>query len=159
LYGVSERVGVGLIPRFGFNDPSDGRDSSKVGIGDLTLQAQYGLTRFEEGSWIPMTAFVFQETLPTGKYDRLGDRAADGLGAGAYSSTLEYERDCSTHVVGSSPQRTELNSSPAHTWSLAPAIEYNFNSRVGIIVGAKLTTAGRNATAVVVPVAAVNIVI
>ena len=45
------------------------------------------------------------------------------------------------------------------TWSLAPAIEYNFNSRVGIIAGAKLTVAGRNATAVVIPVAAMNIVI
>src|SRR5882724_5272185 len=41
LYGLTDRVSVGLIPRFGFNDPSDGRSSSKVGIGDLTLQGQY----------------------------------------------------------------------------------------------------------------------
>jgi hypothetical protein len=230
LYGLSDRVGVGLIPRFGFNELSDGRDSSKVGIGDLTLQAQYGLTRYQEGSWIPSTAFVFQETLPTGKYDRLGDRPADGLGAGAYSTNLSlysqyffwmpngrilrtrldlsyaisgsasvhdasvygttdgfdgrarpgnvalinaaweysvtrnwvlaldvlYEHDSNTHVSGGGVQ---LNSGPGHTWSVAPAIEYNFNSRVGVIAGAKLTTSGRNATAVVIPVAAVNIVI
>jgi hypothetical protein len=53
----------------------------------------------------------------------------------------------------------ELNSGPGHTWALAPAIEYNFNSRVGVIVGAKLTVSGRNAPALVIPVAAVNIVI
>jgi hypothetical protein len=29
-----------------------------------------------------------QETLPTGKYDRLGDRPSDGLGSGAYTTTL-----------------------------------------------------------------------
>jgi hypothetical protein len=79
-----------------------------------------------------------------------------------------YEHDSNTHVagldphgagVGLPPAQVELNSGPGHTWSLAPAIEYNFNSRVGIIAGAKLTTAGRNATAVVIPVAAINIVI
>jgi hypothetical protein len=230
LYGLSDRVGIGLIPRFGCNEPSVGRDSSKVGVGDLTLQAQYGLTRYEEGSWIPSTAFVLQETLPTGKYDRLGDRPADGLGTGAYSTNLSlysqyffwmpngrilrtrldlsysisgsahvrdvsvygttdgfngrarpgdvalidaaweysvtrnwvlaldvlYEHDSNTHVAGGGVQ---LNSGPGHSWSLAPAVEYNFNSRVGVIAGAKLTTSGRNATAVVIPVAAVNIVI
>jgi hypothetical protein len=237
LYGLSDRVSVGLIPRFGFNDPGDGRSSSKVGLGDLTLQAQYGLTRFVEGTWIPSTAFVFQETLPIGKYDRLGDRPADGFGAGVYSTTLAlysqyffwmpngrilrtrldlsysisgsadvrdvsvygtgdgfkgrarpgnsalinaaweysvtrhwvlaldvvYEHDSNTHVSGvnlhGAPATVELNSGPGHTWSLAPAIEYNFNSRVGVIAGAKLTTSGRNATAVVIPVAAINIVI
>jgi Putative MetA-pathway of phenol degradation len=230
LYGLTNNVGVGLIPRFGFNEVSVGRDSSKVGVGDLSVQAQYGLTKFQEGSWIPTTAFVVQETLPTGKYDRLGDRPADGLGVGAYSTNLAlysqyffwmpngrilrtrldvsyqisgsagvrdvsvygteegfrgrarpgnvtvldaageysmtqhwvlamdvvYEHDGSTHVHGAG---LDFNTGQSHTWSLAPAIEYNFNSRVGIIAGAKLTVAGRNATAVVIPVAAINIVI
>jgi outer membrane putative beta-barrel porin/alpha-amylase len=230
LYGLTSKVGVGLIPRFGFNDVSVGRDSSKVGVGDLSVQAQYGLTTFREGSWIPATAFVVQETLPTGKYDRLGDRPADGLGLGTYSTNLAlysqyffwmpdgrilrtrldvsyqisgsagvrdvsvygteegfrgrarpgnvtvvdaageysmtqhwvlamdvvYEHDGSTHVHGSG---LNFDSGRSHTWSLAPAIEYNFNSRIGIIAGAKLTVAGRNATALVIPVAAINIVI
>jgi hypothetical protein len=230
LYGLTDNVGVGLIPRFGFNDVSVGRDSSKPGVGDLSVQAQYGLTRFREGSWIPTTAFVIQETVPTGKYDRLGDRPADGLGLGTYSTNLAlysqyffwmpngrilrtrldvsysisgsagvrdvsvygteqgfrgrarpgnatvvnaageysmtqnwvlamdvvYEHDGSTRLHGSG---LDFNSGTSHTWSLAPAIEYNFNSRVGIIAGAKFTVAGRNATAVVIPVAAVNIVI
>jgi hypothetical protein len=230
LYGLTGNVGVGLIPRFGFNDVSVGRGSSKVGVGDLSVQAQYGLTKFQEGSWIPTTAFVVQETLPTGKYDRLGDRPADGQGLGAYSTNLAlysqyffwmpdgrilrtrldlsyqisgsaglrdvsvygtdegfrgrarpgnvtvvdaageysmtqhwvlamdvvYEHDGSTHVHGA---ELNFNTGESHTWSLAPAIEYNFNSRVGVIAGAKLTVAGRNATAVVIPVVAVNIVI
>jgi hypothetical protein len=230
LYGLTNEVGVGLIPRFGFNDVSGARRGSKVGVGDLSVQAQYGLTTFQEGGWIPTTAFVVQETLPTGKYDQLGDRPADGLGLGTYSTNLAlysqyffwlpngrilrtrldvsyqisgsagvrdvsvygteegfrgrarpgnvtvvnaageysmtqhwvlamdvvYEHDGSTHVHGAG---LDFNSGDSHTWSLAPAIEYNFNSRVGVIAGAKLTVAGRNATAVVIPVAAVNIVI
>jgi hypothetical protein len=230
LYGLTDKVGVGLIPRFAYNDLGEGRGSSKVGMGDVTVQAQYGLTQFHEGSWIPTTAFVLQETLPIGKYDQLGDRPANGVGAGAYSTNLAlysqyffwmpngrilrtrfdvsysisgstgvrdvsvygteegfrgrarpgnvtvadaageysltsnwvlamdvvYEHDGSTHVYGSG---LNVSSGTAHTWSLAPAIEYNFNSRVGIIAGAKFTVAGRNATAVVIPVAAVNIVI
>lgn len=241
LYGLSDRIGVGLIPRFGYSRISEGRDSSGVGIGDLTLQGQYGLTRFKEGTWIPSTALVLQETLPVGKYDRLGERPADGLGSGAYSTTLAlysqyffwmpngrilrtrldvsysiagsagvrdvsvygtdsgfrgrarpgnvaqidaageysvtrnwvlaldvlYEHDGNTHVHGLYPGNSggensaavELNSGKGHTWSLAPAIEYNFNSRIGVIAGAKLTVAGRNASAVIIPVAAVNIVI
>jgi hypothetical protein len=221
LYGLTDKVGVGLIPRFGLNEPA---------VGDLSVQAQYSLTRFSEGSWIPTTAFVVQETLPTGKYDRLGDRPGDGQGLGTYSTNLAlysqyffwmpngrilrsrldvsysisgstgvrdvsvygtadgfrgrarpgnvtvvdaageysmtqrwvlamdvvYEHDGNNHVYGSG---LNVNSGTASTWSLAPAIEYNFNSRVGIIAGAKLTVVGRNATAVVIPVAAVNIVI
>ena len=230
LYGLTDKIGVGLIPRFAFNDLGEGRSSSRVGMGDVTVQAQYGLTTFHEGSWIPTTAFVLQETLPIGKYDQLGDRPANGFGAGTYSTNLAlysqyffwmpngrilrtrfdvsyaisgsasvrdvsvygtdegfrgrarpgnvtvvnaageysltrnwvlamdvvYEHDGSTHVYGPG---FNVNSGTAHTWSLAPAIEYNFNSRVGVIAGAKLTVAGRNATAVVIPVAAVNIVI
>lgn len=41
---------------------------------------------------------------------------------------------------------------------LAPAVEYNFNSRVGLIVGTVFTAAGRNASATLVPVAALNMV-
>ena len=39
---------------------------------------------------------------------------------------------------------------------VAPALEYNFSARIGIIAGAKVTVTGRNTTAVVIPVAAVN---
>ena len=87
-YGLVDRVTVGLIPTAGFNKLSNGPSSSSVGLGDLTLQAQYRLTKFHVGSLIPTTSLAVQETLPTGKYDRLGNRPSDGLGSGAYATTL-----------------------------------------------------------------------
>jgi hypothetical protein len=89
-YGLVDRVTVGLIPTAGFNKVSNGPSSSGVELGDLTLQTQYRLTKFHEGSWIPTTSVAVQETLPTGKYDRLGDRPSDGLGSGAFTTTLAF---------------------------------------------------------------------
>ncbi|MGE5243742.1 MAG: transporter [Betaproteobacteria bacterium] len=88
LYGLTNSATVGLIPTVGFNKVSNGPSSSGLGLGDLTLHAEYALTRFHARSWIPATAIVLQETCPTGKYDRLGDRPSNGLGSGAYTTTL-----------------------------------------------------------------------
>ena len=88
LYGLADRLTVGLIPIVGYNRVSMGPNSSGVGIGDLTLQAQFRLTEFHEGSWLPTIAIQLQEALPTGKYDRLGNQPADGLGSGVYATTL-----------------------------------------------------------------------
>ena len=88
LYGLVDRVSVGLLPRFGFKAPSQGQSSSGIGVGDLGLQGQYRLTQFQEGHWLPTVALVVGETLPTGKYDRLDARASDGFGAGAHTTTL-----------------------------------------------------------------------
>jgi hypothetical protein len=68
-YGLVDRVTVGLIPTAGFNKVSNGPSSSGVGLGDLTLQTQYRLTKFHVDRWIPTTSIAVQETLPTGKYD------------------------------------------------------------------------------------------
>jgi len=87
-YGLANKVTVGMIPTAGFNQVSNGPSSSSVGLGDLTLQTQYEFTKFHEGSWTPTTSVALQETLPTGKYDRLGNRPSDGLGSGAYITTL-----------------------------------------------------------------------
>ena len=88
LYGIADRVTVGMIPTIGFNAPRDGTSSSGVGLGDIAAIAQYRLTQFHEGSWVPTTSLVVQETFPTGKYDRLGSRPSDGLGSGAYTTQL-----------------------------------------------------------------------
>jgi len=90
LYGLTDRVTVGAIPTFAYNRPDGAPNSRRVGVGDLTLQAQYRLTQFRKGGWIPTTSIVLQETLPTGKYDRLDGRGADGFGGGAYATTLGY---------------------------------------------------------------------
>ena len=88
LYGLADRVSVGMIPTAGYNTAGDPLSSSGVGLSDFSLQGQYRLTQFHESQWLPTTAIVIQETFPTGKYDRLGDRPSDGLGTGAYTTTL-----------------------------------------------------------------------
>ena len=93
LYGLTDRLTIGMIPRFFYVDPAGAPNSSGVEVGDLTLQAGYGLTRYQEGSYVPALAFVLDETLPTGRYDRLG-RASDGVGAGAYATGISvYSQD------------------------------------------------------------------
>jgi len=89
-YGLVDRFTVGVIPTVGYNRMSEGPSSGGVGMGDVTVQGQYRLTKFHEGNWIPTTSFAVQETFPSGKYDHLGDRPSDGLGSGAYTTTLAF---------------------------------------------------------------------
>jgi hypothetical protein len=234
-YGLLNKFTVGVLPTFGYNEPSNGPGSAGVGIGDLGVQAQYRLHLFREGSWIPTTSVNVQETLPTGKYDRL-DRPSNGFSAGSYTTNLGlytqtffwmptarilrmrlnvtqsfsnspkikdisvygttagfrghaspgaavlidlaaeynatrhwvlvmegvYRDQRNTRVAGyniANPSQTimfDLGSSQA--FALAPAIEYNFNSRVGVILGLRLFPAGKNTTDSVTPAIAVNIV-
>jgi hypothetical protein len=87
-YGLVNKFTVGVIPTFGYNRVSEGLSSAGIGLGDVTVQGQYRLTQFHEGSWIPTTSFNVQETFPTGKYDQLGNRPSDGLGSGAFTTTI-----------------------------------------------------------------------
>lgn len=233
LYGLADRFTVGLIPRFGFKDADGGLGSAAVNAGDLTLQAQYQLTGFEEGGLLPTISVNLSETLPAGAYDRL-DRFSDGFGAGAYTATLslysqtyfwmpngrilrtrfnlsyalpdtvdlmdrsvygtmpgfrghaspgasvvadlafEYsidrnwvaavdfwaEQDENTRVTGRYPGAPRMVSDlgRARLLYVAPALEYNFSSTFGIILGARIFAAGENQTATVTPVIAFNYV-
>lgn len=234
-YGLADRFTVGLIPRFGYDQPASGPNSSTIGVGDLTAQAQYRLTQFQEGHWLPTISLNVSETLPTGEYDRLG-RPSDGFGAGAYSTTLSlysqsyfwlnngrilrarfnlsyavsdrtkiedasvygtmagfrghaspgdtavanlafeysatknwvlavdfwYELDGATRVFGSYASNGggapafQSSSGAGRVLFVAPAFEYNWNSRVGVIFGARLVATGRNETATITPVMAIN---
>lgn len=87
LYGVTDRFTLGAIPIFGYNRIAGGPSSTGLELGDLTLQAQYRLTSWQEGSWVPTLSAVLKESLPTGRYDRLGNHPNDGLGAGSYATT------------------------------------------------------------------------
>ena len=80
---------------------------------------------------------------------------------------LAYEHDERTTLSGFEPRPPGGNSQPlrvdrdfgsGEVFTLAPAVEYNWNSRMGVIVGAIFTAAGRNASANVIPVAAINMV-
>jgi hypothetical protein len=88
LYGVTDRFTAGLVPVFGYTRVAGGADSSGVGAGDASVLMQYRLTRFPAESSLPTVSVQLQETLPTGRYEQLGDRPADGQGGGAYVTTL-----------------------------------------------------------------------
>ncbi len=90
LYGLADRFTVGLIPVFGYNTATGAASSSNVGVGDLSLLAQYRLTQYHVGKHTPTTSVVVQESLPTGKYDRLGANPNNGFGGGAYTTTVSY---------------------------------------------------------------------
>ncbi|MBM7131392.1 transporter [Dyella mobilis] len=242
LYGLANRLSVGLIPVFGYNRLGNGPSSSSVGVGDITLQAQYRLTEFQPGKWIPTTAIQLQETLPTGKYDQLGDRPADGLGSGTYTTTLAinsqmyfwlpngrilrmrfdvseafsnharvqgvsvygtgqnfqgnvkpgnasfadlsfeyslterwvlaldatYSHDANTLTAGEQlvdpagaipyPQNMRLNSGSSSAFGLAPAVEYNWSSAIGVLLGTRVTFGGHHSVDTVTPAVAVNYV-
>lgn len=88
-YGVREGIAVGLLPRFGYMEAAGTPNSSSPELADLDLRLQYALTTFREGKWVPDTGILLTETLPTGRYDRLG-RQSDGLGAGVVTTALSW---------------------------------------------------------------------
>jgi hypothetical protein len=82
------------------------------------------------------------------------------------ATDVEWERDGNTRVEGSDapaliptlPSYRIQDSGSDELLYLAPAIEYNWNARMGVIAGARVATLGRKVTATVTPVAAVNLV-
>ena len=234
LYGVTDTFTAGLIPRFGYSR-SGGRSSSSVQLGDLTVQGQYRLTQYKEGGRVPTISLMLQETLPTGRHDKLDNRPNDGFGSGAYATTLglnsqtyfwtpngrilrarlnlaytrsahakvdglsvygtqagfsgrakpgdsfnvdlafeysltrqwvaaldlAYQRDAATSVQGvnGAGLAYERRSPVSQALILAPAVEYNISPVLGVIAGARIIPAGRNTTASVTPVIAVNYVL
>jgi hypothetical protein len=222
IYGLLNRFSVGVIPILGLN--------SGIGFGDLTAQAQYRLTQFQPGSWVPTMSVVVQETFPTGTYDRLGLHTGNALGAGAYSTTLGLysqtyfwmpngrilrarldlsqviystkPRVVDASVYGTTPgflghalpglsssadlaaeysatQHWVLALDAAYGWNgdtrvagggvrlrsgwsqslaFAPALEYNMNSSIGVLLGVRLIEIGHNTTNSVTPALAVNMV-
>ncbi|KRE91003.1 hypothetical protein ASG87_02220 [Frateuria sp. Soil773] len=114
LYGLAERLTVGVIPVFGYNRPDGAPGSRGAGMGDFTVQAQYRLTEFQEDGWLPTTAVMLQETLPTGHYDRLV-RPADGMGSGAYGTTLGFNAQTYLWMPNGRILRLRLNLSASRS--------------------------------------------
>ena len=71
---------------------------------------------------------------------------------------LWIERDGNPRIRGLLPggSTLEANSAASREVIVAPALEYNWSARLGIIFGARVIATGRNATAFVTPVAAVS---
>lgn len=114
LYGLTDDLTVGAIPIIGYNGLHHGPNSSGIGGGDQIVQAQYRLTRFHEGSWFPTLAIQLQEALPTGRYKRLA-RAADGMGGGAWATTLGLNAQSYFWMPNGRILRVRLNA----TWTFA----------------------------------------
>jgi hypothetical protein len=239
LYGLTDRVSAGMIPRFGYNEPAGAAPSTAPGVGDVTLQAGYGLSQYVDGREVPATQLVLQETVPTGRYDRLR-RTSDGLGAGAWTTALGlysqdyfwmpngrilrarldltyalsstvglrdasvygtsegfrgraypgaaftadaaaeysltrswvlaldvvYQHNANTRLSGAvlptAPRAPSVAVAADSGWSysiaFAPAIEYNWSSRFGALLGLRIIEIGRNTGASVTPAVAVNMV-
>ena len=241
LYGVTDSITAGLLPRLFFDEPAGAANSSGVLFGDLTLQLGYGLTHYHDGGNTPDISLVLQETLPTGRYDRL-TRESDGVGAGAYTTSINlyvqdyfwmpngrilrarldltygfsssvsvhdqsvygtangfsgrawpgdsytadvaaeysltrnwvlaldvvYQHNDSTRVMGvvspaSMPMGVpgaefEQHSGSSFSLGFAPAIEYNWTSRIGALLGVRIIEIGRNTTATITPAIALNMV-
>lgn len=80
------------------------------------------------------------------------------------AADLVYEKEHGTRLRGSTPGATGgrlmIDHQLASSWriSAAPAVEYNWSDRGGIIVGALVSLRGRNSAAIVSPQVAVNLV-
>lgn len=72
--------------------------------------------------------------------------------------------DASTRVVGayppsgggSTPVAFGSTSSASRKLFLAPALEYNWSSRIGVILGVRIVAAGRNTTGLITPAVALS---
>ena len=75
-----------------------------------------------------------------------------------------FEQDNPTHVSGINAAGGTLAPlygrvrAPGRELYVAPALEYNVSDALGVIVGARIFAAGRNETASVTPVIAINYV-
>jgi hypothetical protein len=82
------------------------------------------------------------------------------------ATDVNWEHDSNTRVEGgympnmtsASPPYVVQDSGSDDLLYLAPAIEYNWSARMGVIAGARVAAAGRNVSATVTPVAAINMV-
>lgn len=100
LYGLTDDVTLGLIPRFSWRD--------QAGIGDLTARLQYRFAAYDEASGMPALALVLNETLPTGKFDDLNRAGTNGTGNGAYLTQFGLLSDDYVTIVGR-PLRLRLD--------------------------------------------------
>jgi hypothetical protein len=90
LYGLTDRLTIGLVPTAGYNSVRGGPDGSGARLGDTQIRAQYALTSLDAARGIPDISLALIESLPIGKYDRLGGRPSDGFGNGAYTTALAF---------------------------------------------------------------------
>ncbi|MGB7171768.1 MAG: hypothetical protein WA374_06925 [Acidobacteriaceae bacterium] len=72
------------------------------------------------------------------------------------ATDITYRATANTRVTGTNAAIS--NSGSSTTWNLAPAIEYSWKPTIGILLGVRLTPAGRNTSQTLTPAIAINIV-
>lgn len=120
LYGVTDRLTLGVIPTFGSARVRGSARGRRIGVGDLTLSAQYRLNRAAPGALVPTVSLVVQRTLPLGRFDRLDGDPELGIGAGARSTLVGVYAQRVDRLGNGRPLRTRLN------------VTYSFAPRVGV---------------------------
>ncbi|NMW23801.1 MAG: hypothetical protein A2211_15825 [Rhodanobacter sp. RIFOXYA1_FULL_67_6] len=234
LYGLTDRLTVGLVPVLGYSRVDGPGDSSGIALGDVSVQAQYRLTDVPAESSRPTVSLQLQETLPTGKYDRLGRRPGNGQGSGATTTTLQvntqtyfwlsngrilrmrfnvaqsfstraqledasvygtpdgfrgharpgrsffvnaaweyslsqrwvlaldvtYRRSQGARVRGYDlhDAAVRLDGRSSEAFGFAPAIEYSWSPRLGVLFGTRVITGGHNTATTITPAVAFNYV-
>ncbi|HWE86520.1 MAG TPA: hypothetical protein VG267_16370 [Terracidiphilus sp.] len=118
IYGVTDKVALGVIPTAGYNTVSNGASSAGPGPGDLTWQIQRRVAQFRPCKWVPTISVAVQQTMPTGRYDRLGSRPSDGLGAGAWTTNPEILSQMYFWLPNRRILRARLNVSDAFSGSV-----------------------------------------
>ena len=86
IYGVTDRISIGMQPMFGVR--TNGATTSGPGVGDLTLSVQYRVTSPKARAGRPTISVSLRHSLPIGRYDRLDTRPAISLGGGNHTTTL-----------------------------------------------------------------------
>jgi hypothetical protein len=114
IYGLVNRFSVGLIPTFGYNKVSSGPSSSNIGMGDLSVLAQYRLT---PDSWLAKASIALQETFPTGAYENLGNNPNNGFGGGVYSTKVSLYTQAYAWMPNGRILRVRLNFSQSFSSS------------------------------------------
>ena len=109
LYGATDRLTVGLIPTFGAAHSDASPHSRHAGVSDLTLTAQYRMHQAQIGEAMPTWSLVVQESLPTGRFDRLGGDADRGIGSGTFATMIGLYAQRSDALPSGHLVRTRLN--------------------------------------------------
>jgi hypothetical protein len=83
------------------------------------------------------------------------------------ATDLTYSHNGNTRLAGVDavdpngvpfPQYVRLNSGSSTAFGVAPAIEYNWSPRIGVLLGTRVIFGGHNSTASVTPAIAINYV-
>src|SRR6185312_7371080 len=119
LYGLRDGWTVGFIPIGSFANRLPASRSGP-GIGDWSLISQVHLTG-SAGTRRPTVSIMFEESLPIAPYDRLGARPSDGLGSGAYATTLGLNTQKYLWLPNGRILRTRFNIS--EQWSRHASVE------------------------------------